>query len=85
MNYIKETNEVPVVDEYDIIVVGGGIAAMGAALGARRNGLRVLVIEKSVMLGGLLLAGIVDRVPGMEVNPNRSCSCGFCFHSTQVV
>ena len=49
MNTIKETNEVPVVAEYDIIVVGGGIAAMGAALGARRNGLKVLVIEKSVV------------------------------------
>jgi len=59
MNTIKETNEVPVVAEYDVIVVGGGIAAMGAALGARRNGLKVLVIEKSVMLGGLATLGFI--------------------------
>jgi len=59
MNYINETNAVPIVAEYDIIVVGGGIAAMGAALGARRNGLKVLVIEKSVMLGGLATLGFI--------------------------
>ena len=59
MAYINETNEVPIVAEYDIIVVGGGIAAMGAALGARRNGLKVLVIEKSVVLGGLATLGFI--------------------------
>ena len=50
---IQENNETPVNDHYDVIVVGGGMAAVGAALAARRQGCRVLVIEKSVMLGGL--------------------------------
>lgn len=59
MNTINEANEVPVRDDYDIIVVGGGMAAVGAALGARRSGLRVLVIEKSVMLGGLATLGFI--------------------------
>jgi FAD dependent oxidoreductase len=59
MNIINETNEVPIVDEYDVVVVGGGMAAMGAALGACRNGLKVLVIEKSAMLGGLATLGFI--------------------------
>ena len=33
--------------DYDVIVVGGGNAAMCAALSAREGGARVLVLERS--------------------------------------
>jgi flavin-dependent dehydrogenase len=56
---IHESNEIPVTDTYDVIIVGGGIAAVGAALAARRQGCRVLVIEKSVILGGLATLGFI--------------------------
>ena len=56
---IQETHEVPVIDEYDVIVVGEGMAVLGAALAARRNGCRVLIIEKSVVLGGLATLGFI--------------------------
>jgi len=59
MDFINETNEVPIVGKYDVIVVGGGIAGVGAALGARRQGCKVLIIEKSVMLGGLATLGFI--------------------------
>ena len=59
MDFINETNKVPIVGKYDVIVVGGGIAGVGAALGARRNGCKVLMIEKSVMLGGLATLGFI--------------------------
>lgn len=58
-NLIHESNEVPIIDTYDVIVVGGGIAAVGAALAARRQGCSVLIIEKSVMLGGLATLGFI--------------------------
>ena len=38
---------------YDIIVVGGGIAGVSAAVSAARCGKDVLLIEKQVNLGGL--------------------------------
>lgn len=57
--YFEETYQVPVVGDYDVIVIGGGMAAVGAALAARRNGCRVLVIEKSVVLGGLATLGFI--------------------------
>jgi hypothetical protein len=59
MEFLKETNRVPVVGRYDIIVVGGGIAGVAAALAARRNGCRVLIIEKTVVLGGLATLGLI--------------------------
>ena len=59
MGFIKETNEVPLAGKYDVIVVGGGIAGVGAALAASRNGCKVLLIEKSVMLGGLATLGFI--------------------------
>lgn len=37
---------------YDLIVVGGGLTGVGAAVAAARNGLKVLILEKSGFLGG---------------------------------
>ncbi|MBR7132465.1 MAG: FAD-dependent oxidoreductase [Clostridia bacterium] len=44
---------------YDVIVSGGGIAGISAALAAGRQGKRVLLIEKMYMLGGLATAGLI--------------------------
>ena len=57
--YIKETRDVPIVHETDILVVGGGVAGVGAALAAARNGKQVTIIEKSAVLGGLATLGHV--------------------------
>ena len=59
MKSFRESNQVPIAGKYDVIVVGGGIAGVGAALAARRNGYRVLIIEKSVVLGGLATLGFI--------------------------
>ena len=45
---------------YDVIVVGGGIAGVAASVSAARNGMSVLLIEKSVNLGGLATAGLIS-------------------------
>lgn len=51
--------DVPIIDDYDVIVIGGGVAGMGAALSAKRNGCQVLLIEKGVCLGGLATLGLI--------------------------
>ncbi len=48
-----------VVGEYDVLVAGGGIAGVSAALAAARNGAKVILVEKLCVLGGLATAGLV--------------------------
>lgn len=55
----EEARSVPVRGEYDVIVAGGGIGGISAALAANRAGAKTLLIEKAFMLGGLATAGLI--------------------------
>lgn len=59
MEHIQETLFTPVTDTCDVLVAGGGIAGISAALAAARNGANVLLLERSYMLGGLATAGLI--------------------------
>lgn len=56
--YEKGKN-IPVVAGYDVIVAGGGIAGISAALAAAEEGKKVLLIEREYLLGGLATLGLV--------------------------
>lgn len=45
--------------ECDVFIAGGGTAGAAAAIAAARNGAKVILAEKSFMLGGLATAGLV--------------------------
>lgn len=49
----------PVSGEYDVVVVGGGVAGCSAALASVRSGMKTLLIEKQTILGGLATSGHV--------------------------
>ena len=51
--------EVPVAGEADVVVIGGGLAGVSAALAAARCGAKVILLEKSIVLGGLATLGHV--------------------------
>lgn len=57
--FLSENIKTEVKSEYDIAVCGGGIAGISAALAAARHGAKVVLFEKSFILGGLGTAGLV--------------------------
>jgi hypothetical protein len=60
MSTITEpAREVEIVKETDVIVLGGGLAGIAAAVAAARNGMKTTLIEKFNVLGGLATAGHV--------------------------
>jgi len=61
MDSITEKLSTPVRGIYDVIVVGGGIGGICAAVSAKRSGAKkVLLLEKSVQFGGLATYGLIS-------------------------
>lgn len=57
---------------YDIIVIGGGVAGLMAALYARRASKTVLVIEKETFGGQITFSPKVENIPGfMQISGNE--------------
>ena len=56
---LEPQREIPVAGECDVAVVGGGLAGVAAAVAAARSGMRVILLEKSCVLGGLATLGHV--------------------------
>ena len=55
--------------EYDVIIVGSGIAGMTAAIYLKRQNKNVLIIEKEVPGGQLLQIPLIENYPGItEIN-----------------
>jgi len=52
-------------DNYDVIIIGGGPAGLGAGLYSARRGLKTLILTET--LGGqMALAHIIENYPGIE-------------------
>ena len=60
MSYTMKSPTVPLNEEYDVIVCGGGPSGCTAAAAAAREGAKTLLIESSGMLGGMGTKGMVN-------------------------
>lgn len=71
---IQPARELPVLDETDVLVVGGGPAGIVAAIAAKRAGARVTLVERYGHFGGLWTGGLVLLVIGHIVgNEKQVC------------
>lgn len=58
-HYIIKQKEIPLVDDFEVIVVGGGPAGCAAAIASAREGAKTLLIEATGCLGGMGTSGLV--------------------------
>jgi len=59
---VEPGREIPVFQETDVLVCGGGPAGIGAALAAANAGARVTLLEVNGCLGGIWTAGLLTYV-----------------------
>lgn len=78
MKKVELTEELYAKADYDIIVAGGGLAGISAAVTARRMGKRVLLIEKSINLGGLATIGLINLFVPMCNGRGKLIIKGMC-------
>lgn len=71
--YLEPAKELPVYGEFDVIVVGGGVAGMSAAIAAGRSGVKTLIIEQFPYFGGTATASLMANIVGYrnQVKPNN--------------
>lgn len=57
--YTLTQRELPLCDDYEVIVCGGGPAGCSAAIAAAREGRKTLIVEAQGSLGGMSTLGMV--------------------------
>lgn len=57
--WVEKEKRIPVAHEADVIVAGGGVAGVAAAIAASQGGAKTLLIERFGHLGGMATGGLV--------------------------
>jgi hypothetical protein len=71
---IQPQRKLTLLDQTDVLVVGGGSAGVAAAIAARRTGAQVTLVERYNHFGGLWTGGLVLIVIGhMVKGPKQVC------------
>jgi hypothetical protein len=71
--YPEPAREIPVLADVDVLVVGGGPAGVGAAIGAARTGASTFLVEETGAFGGMWTQGLVITLAGFNswLQPHR--------------
>ncbi len=76
--YTEKEKRIEVIDRVDVLVVGGGPAGIGAAIGAAKTGASVMIVENMGSFGGMWTNGLVITLAGFNswLRPYRRCVDG---------
>jgi len=77
-NYLMKNERLKQVCDYDVAVVGGGIAGIAAALAAARQGAKTVLLEKEYALGGLATLGLIVIYLPLCDGAGTKMSAGIC-------
>lgn len=79
MSWILEPERrVPIMAEVDVLVCGGGVAGVAAAVSAARCGSRSMLLERYGFLGGLATNALVITTPPLDNGINREICEALC-------
>ncbi len=78
MSDVTYTKKLSPKAHYDVIVCGGGVSGCAAAVTAANRGKKVLLIEKSNILGGLATLGLINYFVPMCNGRGKQIIFGLC-------
>ena len=76
--YGEPARTLPVVDDCDVLVVGGGAAGIAAAVGAAREGAETVLVERYGSLGGMATGGLVILLLTLDDGRGTTVVRGIC-------
>jgi hypothetical protein len=76
--FMEPAQEVRVLAEAEVVVVGGGPGGHSAAIAAARNGAKTVLVERYGHLGGMATGGIVIQIPHMSDGSKEQQIAGLC-------
>ncbi len=65
--YWEPKRQIPVKEEVDVLVIGGGPAGVSAAMCASREGAKTMLVEQSGQVGGVATTGMMSHWTGDTV------------------
>ena len=76
--YVEPERTLPVVDDCDVLVVGGGSAGIAAAVAAAREGADTVLVERYGSLGGMATGGLVILLLTLDDGRGTTVVRGIC-------
>ena len=73
MEKFQLIREIPVEEGFDIVVAGGGPAGIAAAVGAARQGAKVVLLESKGSVGGIWTNGLLGCLGAFHPLPHQHC------------
>ncbi|MBQ2337452.1 MAG: FAD-dependent oxidoreductase, partial [Victivallales bacterium] len=75
---LQHVEKLPIRKDVDVLVAGGGVAGVAAALAAKRAGKDVLLLEKTTLLGGLATIGLINYFEPLCNGRGKQVIFGMC-------